>query len=174
MDDVYIRALHPNDFLIFRAMRMKALEAHLENYCAPLETKLSYEDSDWQFTLNGDGKRVFGLFDGMTLIGITAIFTSGEDPSGQTGVLAMSYIEPEYRGKNYSALFYRARFLFASGHLPWTQLTVSHRRGNESSRRAILRHGFTLTGTRQTNWSDGTRDKEFLYILDLEALRTAV
>lgn len=173
MDDVFVRALNPDDFVIFRAMRLRALEAHLEDYCAHLETKLRYEDSDWQFTLNGEGKQVFGLFDGLTLIGITAIFTSGEDASGQMGVLAMSYIEPDYRGKNYSALFYQARFLFAAAHLPWTRLTVSHRRGNESSRRAILRHGFTLTGTRQTNWSDGTRDKEFLYILDLEALRAA-
>lgn len=173
MDDVYLRALTPEDFQIFRTLRLRALADNLDNYRGDLQADTSRPDSDWEKTLGGDGRRVFGLFDRNILIGLTGIFTSGEDPSGQTGVLAMSYIEPAYRRRHLSDLFFKARFAFAVQHLPWNFLTVSHRRGNEASRCAILRHGFILTGTRQAVWSDGARDKEFMYILDLKAMRAA-
>jgi len=128
--------------------------------------------SYWLETLDCKGKQVFGLFDDQTLIGITGVFTWREDPSGQTGVMAMSFIEPSYRGQGHSNLFYKARIDFALQYKAWKKLVISHREGNEASRRAMIKHGFTLTGTEETDWPDGTRDREYNYVLDLEKLRS--
>ena len=124
--------------------------------------------------LDGKGKQIFGLFDGKTLIGITAVFTDREDPSGQTGVFAMSFIEPDYRGQGYADLYYKARIDFGVSYTPWTRLAVSHRADNEPSKRAILRHGFVFTGQKEKDWPDGKRLDEMMYELDLETLRKKV
>lgn len=170
-DEIFLRALHPEDFRCFRKLRLKSLAHNMGNFCSNLEQSTAYPDSQWQNTLNGDGKQVFGLFAGEQLIGLTGIFTWREDPTRRTGVLAMSFIEPAYRCNNYSVWFYEARLWFAAAHLPWNRLTVSHRVGNEASRRAIVRHGFILDSTRQILWSDGSQDTEIRYMMDLDALR---
>lgn len=49
---------------------------------------------EWQEMLDGKGKCIFGLFDSDKIIGLAAVFTSQEDSNGQSGVLAMDYIDP--------------------------------------------------------------------------------
>lgn len=171
MARIAIRPLTPDDTEIFRALRLRALRMH-PGYFAADPGKAEQEPEEyWRETLNGQGKQVFGLFGDTTLIGITGVFTWREDPSGQTGVMAMSFIEPDYRDHGYSDLFYKTRIDFAKSHKPWKKLVVSHRADNEPSKRAIAKHGFVLTGTKETDWPDGTRDKEYTYELDLEKLR---
>ncbi len=171
MKDFYIRALTPQDWTAFRAARLRALSLHPGFYCGTLVDAEQRTPEEWQEMLDGHGKQIFGLFDGDTLIGITAVFTCREDPSGRTGVFAMSFIEPEHRGKGYADLYYKARIDFGLKHLPWTRLCVSHRADNEPSRRAILRHGFTFTGRAAKDWPDGNRMDELLYEIDLVRLR---
>ena len=155
---------------MFRTMRLRALYLHKDLFSANLDEAAKKPDSFWIDTLDGAGKQVFGLFDEETLIGITGVFKQKEDPSEKTGVMGMSFIEPSYRGQGYSSLFYEARIAFARTQ-PWTRLIVCHRANNESSRRAILRHGFILTSTYERDWPDGTRDIEYTYELDLEKFR---
>ncbi|MCB1840953.1 MAG: GNAT family N-acetyltransferase [Alphaproteobacteria bacterium] len=171
MDSISLRILTPEDFEIFRSVRLKALADNMDFFRGNLEANIERPDSDWQNILDGNDQQILGLFDSGYLIGISGVFTWDEDSSGETGILAMSYIDPAYRRRNYSSLFFKARIDFAVKHLPWNCLAVTHRRGNESARHAILRHGFTLFKTRQTDWSDGTRDKEYMYLMDLESLR---
>lgn len=171
MAEVALRALVPADRDIFRTLRLRALSLHPGFYSGTLEDAEQRTPEEWQEMLNGHGKRIFGLFDGDTLIGITAVFTCREDPSGRTGVFAMSFIEPKYRGKGYADLYYRARIDFGVKHLPWTRLSVSHRADNEPSRRAILRHGFTFTDRAAKDWPDGARMEELQYEMDLVRLR---
>ena len=170
---VFLRALNQDDFKEFRLMRIQALEQHPGYFCAKVDDARSHPDSYWLETLDGQGKCVFGLFDSKSdkMVGITAVFTWREDPSGTTGVMAMSYIAPDYRGKGYADLFYEARIDFAKEHKPWTQLTIGHRAGNERSRKAMLRHGFIFTHKKLIQWPDGTEDFEGIYKLDLHALR---
>lgn len=171
MKDLHIRPLAPHDWTAFRAARLRALSMHPGFYCGTLADAEQRTPEDWQEMLDGNGKRIFGLFDEARLVGITAVFTCRDDPSGRTGVFAMSFIEPEYRGQGYADLYYKARIEFGAAHLPWTRLCVSHRADNEPSKRAILRHGFTLTGQAEKDWPDGTRMEELMYELDLVMLR---
>lgn len=174
-DTISLRPLTPADWEIFRALRLRALRMHPGYFSAAAEEREKDPPEHWQHTLNGEGKIVLGLFDGPALIGITAAFTvTGiEDPADQSGVMAMSFIEPAYRGQNLSDLYYEARIDFARRHLPWKKLVIAHREGNEPSRRAMLKHGFIFTHTEEIDWPDGTRDLQHNYEIDLEKLRTA-
>ncbi len=171
---VFLRVLNQDDVIEFRALRLKALEMHPGYFSSTLEDARNHPDSYWLETLDGKGKCVFGLFDSKSdkMVGITAVFTWREDPSGKTGVMAMSYIAPEYRGKGYADLFYKARIDFAKEYEPWTQLTIGHRRGNERSRKAMLRHGFVFTESKTILWPDGAEDIEYNYEMDLLQLRS--
>ena len=104
-NDIYIRPLTPDDWESFRVIRIRAVNMHT-GYVLVRPGKTEKQTPDyWKGMLDGQGKQVFGLFDKDKLIGITAVFTWHEDPTGKTGIMAMIFIEPEYRGKRYSSLF---------------------------------------------------------------------
>jgi RimJ/RimL family protein N-acetyltransferase len=105
------------------------------------------------------------LFNGQRLVGITATFTWQGDPSGQTAVLAMSFIRPEYRGRGLSRLLYDARLDWIRTQPQFKRVVVSHRASNEVSRRANQRHGFHPIGRSQRIWPDGAIEDEIWYEL---------
>jgi RimJ/RimL family protein N-acetyltransferase len=111
------------------------------------------------------------LFDGDKIIGLAAVFTSPEESNGQSGVLAMDYIDPLYRGRRLSKLLYQARIDWAKQHQPFKRLVISHREGNEASRRANQSFGFKFIGKEEIDWPDGTKAPDYRYELDLAALR---
>ena len=170
-DDVYIRPLSPDNWKEFRSIRIRAVKMHTGYFLAKPDETEQLPADHWKETLDGQGKQVFGLFDQEKLIGITAVFTWREDPTGKTGVMAMSFIEPEYRGKGYSNLFYKARIDFAKNYHAWDKLAIGHREGNDPSKKAMTKNGFQFIGTEEIDWPDGTRDIEYKYELDLKALR---
>ena len=170
-NNIYIQALTPYNWVEFRAMRIRAVKMHTGCFSVNPREAEQLKPEYWKDTLDGEGKQVFGLFDKNILIGITAVFTWLDDPTGKTGVMAMSFIEPEYRAKGYSSLFYDARIDFAMKHFAWSKLAISHRDNNEPSRRAMIKNGFQFIETEEIDWPDGVREIEHKYELDLEALR---
>ena len=168
---ISIRVLDADDLEALRAMRIRALTLHPGLFMESAETAAAHPEEVWLETLDNKGKRVFGLFDGPVMIGITAVFTWRKDPSGKTGIMAYSFIEPDYRGYGYSSYLYKARLEFALGHEAWEKLHISHREGNTASRAAMIKHGFTYIGTEETDFPDGIRDLEHNYALDLAPLR---
>ncbi len=168
---ITIRQLHEPDWSIFKSMRLKALQNHADVFASPYAKEAAEPDSWWKDTLDGKGKAVFGIFNGETIVGFTGIFTARIDPTGQTGVLAMSYIEPEYRGQGLSRLFYQARIDWAVNQPQLKKLIVSHREGNESSRRANQAFSFILNNKENKLWPDGVEALEWNYTLDLDQLR---
>jgi RimJ/RimL family protein N-acetyltransferase len=133
---ILVRALAPKDRQIFRAIRLKALHAHPAVYLSSHRAEEKISESDWKDMLDGKGKCIFGLFATNQLIGLAAVFTWRNDPTGRTGVMAMDYIDAEYRGRHLSKLLYEARINWARDHLPFNRLIISHREGNEASHRA--------------------------------------
>ncbi len=170
-NDIYIRALKPEDWEIFRDLRIRAVRENPGYFLETVESAESHDESHWRETLDGQGKQVFGLFDGKRAIGLTAIFTWREDPIGRTAVLAMSHIDPDYRGRGLSHLLYESRITWAKTQPQLDKIVVSHREGNEASRHANQAFGFVHYDTKETDWPDGRRDREYLYVLDLNALR---
>ena len=137
MNSVIIRALDPAEWAVFRDFRLQALRAAPGVFITSYDEALVRTPEEWQDTIKGPAHQVFGLFDGELLIGITAAFTSCEDPSGETALLAMSFILPKYRGSGLSRLLYEARLDWIRTNPHFKRVVVSHRLSNEVSRRAI-------------------------------------
>jgi RimJ/RimL family protein N-acetyltransferase len=163
MAAIAIRALEPAEWEIFRDFRLAALKASPGVFAMSHTESASFPPEHWQATIKGPARQVFGLFDGPRLIGITAVFSQREDPTGQTALLAMSYIAPEHRGRGLSRLFYDARLAWIRAQPQFRRIVVSHRETNEASRRANQRHGFVRTGQAPHTWPDGETEDEIFY-----------
>ena len=164
---VNVRALDVSDWQAFKAIRLEAVRLHEGLYLANYERDKDKPDEFWQEHLVHDNKRIFGLFNGDTLIGIGSIFTWRDDPSGKTAVLAMGYIREAYRGRKLSRLLYQARIDWARGSGLFERIVVSHRAGNEPSRRANKAFGFVYTSSDDITFGDGTTDTDYTYEMRL-------
>jgi RimJ/RimL family protein N-acetyltransferase len=165
------RALAAEDWRSFRQIRLRALREHPDVYLSSYKDIAARTEPEWMAMLDGNGKCIFGLFDGDEIVGLAAVFTSREDATGQTGVLAMDYIDPRYRGRRLSRPLYEARIAWAKQHRPFRRLVISHREGNEASRRANQAFDFKLIGKEEISWPDGTTAPDYSYELDLDGLR---
>lgn len=165
------RQMVPDEWQTLKNMRLKALEMHPGFFAGELEVSKQYTEEHWRKNLDGNGKAIFGLFDRGTLVGITAIFTCADDPTGRTGQLAYNFIEPAFRGIGLSQMFYKTRIKWALEHTNWTTIRTGHRIDNTTSQAAILRNGFELIGKNMMTWPDGTDKVELLYSLDLQRMR---
>jgi len=164
----HIRPLDPSEWEAFKALRLQALKTEPGVFASPYEAEASRPSQDWKDTIAGSPPhQVFGLFDGERLIGITAAFTWRGDPSGESALLAMSYILPEYRGKGLSKLLYDARLAWIRAQPQFKRVVVSHRKSNEVSRKANQRHGFTEIKRAPYTWPDGGIEDEVFYELKL-------
>jgi RimJ/RimL family protein N-acetyltransferase len=169
--EISLRALTQDDWRIFRSLRLQALQESPGVYLTSYETAVNLSEAEWKQTLDGNRKCVFGLFAGNELIGIAAIFTWREDPTARTGILAIDYVDTTYRGRGLTRLLYQGRITWALQQEHLTRLVISHRKGNEASRRAMLSFGFEYQGKHSIRWPDGVNDEEWNYALDLENLR---
>jgi RimJ/RimL family protein N-acetyltransferase len=167
MTDVVIRALEPSEWDAFRNIRLNALRDAPGVFAMTYEAAAAWSPQDWQAEAKGADHQVFGLFDGEQMIGLTAAFTWRGDPTGQTALLAMSFILPQYRGRGLSRLFYEARLAWIGAQSQFRRVLVSHRKSNEASRRANQRHGFVQTTTVPHVWPDGVTEDEIFYELEI-------
>jgi RimJ/RimL family protein N-acetyltransferase len=164
---IYIRPLDRSEWEVFKNFRLRALQSEPGVFALSYDSEASHSPEQWQDTVHGPSHQVFGLFDDERLVGITAAFAWRDDPSGQTAILGMSFIAPAYRGRGLSQMLYDARLNWIRAHRQFKKIIVSHRESNEASRRAIERHGFTLSGHSSRTWPDGTAEEEFFYEMNI-------
>ena len=163
---ISIRPFEPAEWKLFRDFRLNALQAAPGSFWGTYEDAMAKADEVWQDYMRRDAtQQVFGLFDEDRLIGITAAFRHRGDPSGETAILAMSYIEPEYRGRGLSRLLYRARLDWIRAQPQLRRVVVSHRESNEISRAANQHFGYKYTGREPHTWPDGLTEDELFYEL---------
>jgi RimJ/RimL family protein N-acetyltransferase len=165
MNSITIRALDTSEWETFRDVRLAALKESPGTYFTGYEEVANWSADAWQDAIKGLGHQVFGLFDGNQLIGITAAFTDREDPTGQTALLAMSYIKPAYRARGLSDFLYRARLAWIRSQPQFRRVVVSHRKSNEASRRANQRYGFVQINVTSYTWPDGETEDNVSYEL---------
>ena len=140
-------------------------------FSSSYEREAAFAESEWRDRLAGKTSRIFGLFDGEKIIGVTGIVTVQEDSSAAQ--MVMSFIMPAYRGRGLSRLLYAPRIEWAVAQPQLKKLGLSHRDTNEPSRRACLAAGFTFTRKNMKTWPDGQSAEEFHYVIDLDALRAS-
>ncbi|MES2254219.1 MAG: GNAT family N-acetyltransferase [Pseudomonadota bacterium] len=167
MNTIVIRALEPSEWEILREFRLASLRDAPGVFATGYDAAAMWLPDDWRAETKGPDHQVFGLFDEKRLIGITATFTYRGDPTGQTALLAMSFILPPYRGRGLSRMFYEARLAWIWAQPQFRRVIVSHRKSNEASRRANQRHGFVQTSTASHTWPDGETEDEIFYELEI-------
>lgn len=165
---IAIRRLSADAWSDFREMRLLALRSEPGLFYRSAAEDAELNEADWRALLADEKHRIFGVFDGERLVGITAALTARTDPSGRTAVLGMSFLRPEYRRRGLAHDLYRVRMEWIRGAGRFARATVSHRRSNEASRRAIERAGFAQVGVEPHTWPDGGEEDDLLYELRLE------
>jgi RimJ/RimL family protein N-acetyltransferase len=167
MSDIVIRALQPSEWETLREFRLESLKAAPGVFSISYEAVAAQSPEDWKALAKGPDHQVFGLFDEDRIIGMTGVFRYGEDATGQTAQLVMSFILPQYRGRGLSSMFYDARLAWIRAQPQFRRVLVSHRKSNETSRRANQRHGFVQTKTAPHTWPDGETEDEVFYELEI-------
>ena len=170
-DGIYIRPFEPDEWELLKDMRLHALKSSPEVYCGNYEDSASRDDQRWKDSITDENTGIFGLFDQDKLIGITGVVTSRENP--KHAIFVMTFIEPEYRGRGLTKYLYKARLDWAIQNTNLEKIILSHRAGNEASRRAMIKHGFQYTGKEKISWPDCAEEFELKYELNLESLREA-
>ena len=172
MTEAYsIRRLTPTDWQEFTVIRLESLQQYPQFFGSTYAEEAAYTQENWQNWLARKNGCLFALSHNKQTIGITGAVTLRTDPTGSTGLLIGSYIKPEHQGKGQSEKLYKARIDWAIAYSPWKKLVVSHREGNEPSRRANQKWRFTFTHNESKSWPDGQIEDQVWYELDLAKLR---
>lgn len=160
---IAIRALEPGEWELFRDFRLAALKAAPGVYGTSHDEAVRRSEAQWRSTVRGPSNQSFGLFDGETLIGITSVFAWDQDPSGETAILASSFILEAYRGRGLSRRLYEARLEWIGKQAQFRRAVVGHRESNAASRRANQHFGFRPFHHAPHTWHDGATEDEIFY-----------
>ncbi len=167
IEGIEIRPFKPDEWHVYRAVRLKALETDPKFFCESYDDAKAKPDEHYQAHLLDANSAVFGVFRHGDVIGMTGIVIDKEDASGQTANLWGSWLEPAWRGKGLARRMYEARLNWAKARPGVKRVTVSHRKSNAISKKANQRWGFTFTHAREILWPGNQKETEFCYELKL-------
>ncbi len=165
-ENYFIRGFRDDEWKLLRDKRMEAMLENARFYTGTYEIEAAHAESWWRDGISRKDGKIFGLFAGLKLIGITGVFRNKHDASGNSAILGMSYIERAYRGRGLSALLYEARLDWARA-AGYERVIVSHRDGNEASKRANAAFGFKWYESEEITYGNGDRALDHRYELAL-------
>lgn len=164
---MFVRQFNAADWQTYKDVRLEALERHGDVFGMSLENETARDDGSWKTMLSNGTQAFFGLQDGGNIAGITGVITDAYVENSRAAVMIASYIRKDYRGRGLSALLYKARIDWARASGQFDRIVVSHREGNEASRRANQAFGFTLYCVEEQTWGDGSKGNIYRYELRL-------
>lgn len=169
MGDVTVRLFTPDEWMFYKQIRLRALQADPGVFGSNYEKEAADPDSRWQAGVSDpETVGIFGVFKGDELIGMTGIVLLRDDPTRQNAKLWGSWIDPAARGQGVSVLMYQARLDWARRHPTVRRIIVSHRQSNLASMRANQKHGFQKTHTEDHVWPDGVSEPQVFYELRID------
>jgi RimJ/RimL family protein N-acetyltransferase len=166
-EQVQIRRLKPEEWQLFRTVRLKALENDPYVFTASYAEHKTHDEDKWKAALADPDNVIFGVFHGADIVGLTALSVKHDDPKGVTAKFWGSWLAPEWRRKGIARQMYQARIDWAKAHPAVKRVTVSHRKSNAVSKRSNQRFGFTFTHAADAVWN-GQKETEFFYELVLK------
>lgn len=161
---ISIRQLQVGDWLLFKRLRLKALQSDNAVFGANYNDEVQKNDAYWQEILTNPDNAIFALLDGDKPIGLTAISYNCDDPDRASAMMWASWLEREYRSRGLSKYFYEARLKWAEDKGDIERVYVGHREGNLSSRNANQKFGFAYTHNEPWIWPDGKTADNIKYI----------
>lgn len=159
-----LQRLIPAQWEEYKSIRLEALKTNPEMFGSNYAKEVAYSQNDWLSFLENDSRAMFALYHDKSLVGLSGVTLKKDDAT--TAVLFASFIKLSHRGNGLSKLFYQVRIDWAR-QKKCGSLIVSHRAGNELSKAANQRFGFTYTHAEEVSWPDGVRADELMYKLEL-------
>ncbi len=166
------RPLDPSEWPAFRDLRLDALRTERWAYASTHDDEASTPPAEWEATIAGPDRQVFGLFDAGRLVGIAAVFAWREDPLGETAVFGMSFIRPEYRGRGLWKILNEMRLTWVAANGRFTSIVTGHRGRHHISAIVARGMGFSPIARVPRTWPDGTIDDRILYRLEIRSKST--
>lgn len=164
MSAVALRRLEPADWKALRAVRLRALADAPGNFFRSLAEDEAQPEEHWRTMLANPTSALWGAFDGEAIVGLTGAFRDRDDSSGQTAAFGMTWLDPAYRGRGVSRLFYEVRIAWARAQ-GFARIEVGHRASNAASAAAMRRAGFVRIAARPHLWPDGAWEDDVVYEL---------
>ncbi len=165
VEPYHLRRFLPDDWQVYRAIRLEALQTESHFFGSGYEEELKETEEQWRKRLSHPVGATWGLFYETECVGLTGISPLRKETD--TLLLRSSYIRREHRGRGISGLFYTTRIEWAKTH-GYSRLIVYHREGNEASKAANQKFGFQYTHTERMDWPDGSDDGHICYELVLD------
>ncbi len=140
MDDLSTRFLGPQDWPLWKLIRLRALAESPDAFGSTYATEASYGEADWRAWLSGDEPQVVVL-DGPEPVAVGGAFVEGP---GRLHVIAM-WTDPAYRGRRLAARVLTALVEWAAPRD--LELVLDVAIGNDAALRSYEAFGFVRTGT---------------------------
>lgn len=163
-----IRRLGRQDWEQFRNVRLLALKTHASVYGSTFEAENRMTQEEWIDLLGNERHGIFGLFDGHDLVGLSSAFSWKEDESGKSAILCNWFLKESYRGDGRFINLVQKTIDWVKEQGRFERIIVSHREGNEGSRKANQKLGFSYTETVSRFWPDGVEADEHMYEIKLK------
>ena len=164
MDAYRIQLFLPQEWALYKSIRLEALQQERGNFGNSYEMEAAYKDEKWQTSISNPLMGRFGLWREDELIGLTGIVINKDKPD--EAYMTQSYIRKEHRGKGLSKLLYKARIGWAKEHNV-KRLIIGHRTDNLVSKYANRRFCFKYTHSEERLWPDGMKADMLYYELYL-------
>jgi RimJ/RimL family protein N-acetyltransferase len=164
--EITVRKLGEADWETYREIRLEALRKE-PAFFLPSREETAFTELEWRARLKNSNAATFGLFAGDDMAGITTVVRDGSAAGVGRALLVGSYIRKSYRGQGLSAELFRARLAWAKEQGDIHTLVLEHRESNLPVRKAGAKFGFTLAGSREEVWPDGTQGVCLVYELKI-------
>jgi GNAT superfamily N-acetyltransferase len=135
--------LTPDDWQVFRDVRLASLRDSPEAFSATLDATLGRDEAAWRESLAA--RTQFVAMSGDDVVGTAGGIV---DPSGEFGELISMWVSPGWRGKGVAIQLIEEVATWA-GRLGFNELRLWVVEGNARAERAYARAGFARTGRTQ-------------------------
>lgn len=163
-----IRQLTEDEWQEFSEIRLTALKTDPLVFGSNYERESQMSEEEWRERLRAKDTAIFLICENKAPIGMTAVSIDRNDPTKKTALLWGTWLAPEYRGKGLSKLMYKTRIAWAKQQPSVEKIVVSHRASNLSSKYANQKHGFLFTHKQEKVWTDGAKEDEIFYELQIK------
>jgi ribosomal protein S18 acetylase RimI-like enzyme len=148
---VHVRQLNPDDALVLREIRLRALAETPENFGSLVAVESAKSDDDWRAWLAGSAW--FAAFDGDTAVALVCGL-----PGAAEWLIFSMWVAPQLRGHGLAARLVDA-VRAAAGEAGAQAIALHVFEGNDRARRVYERLGFVLTGESEDVPGKGRRDR---------------
>lgn len=155
---IEVRRLSPDDWRLWRHVRLAALADAPYAYGSTLEREQGFDEETWRGRLSAENGMTAVAFDDAEPAGAIATFTP---PETDVPMLVAAWAHPAHRGRGVADALVTEVLSWAK-ETGRTRVVLRVADGNERARSLFLRHGFVPTGDLEPLESDPSVHAELL------------